>query len=58
MGKKRAATHSQGGSLRQTVSSNAVAQARRSRAQRSPTAPPHTIGKGPHVTKAVRGAGD
>ncbi len=41
-----------------TVSSNPVAQARHSRAQRSASAPPHTIGKGPHVTKAVRGAGD
>ncbi len=40
------------------VSSNPVAQARHSRAQRSPSAPPHSIGKGPHVTKAVRGAGD
>ena len=40
------------------VSSNPVSQARRARGQRSPTAPPHTIGKGPHVSKAVRGAGD
>ncbi len=40
------------------VSADPVAKARHSRAQRSPSAPPHTIGKGPHVTKAVRGAGD
>ncbi len=46
------------GKGKSAVSTNAVAQARHSRGQRSPSAPPHTIGKGPHVTKAVRGSGD
>ncbi len=40
------------------VSSNPVSKARHARGQRSPSTPPHTIGKGPHVSKAVRGAGD
>ncbi len=40
------------------VSSNPVAQARAGRGKRAPTAAPPTIGKGPHVSKAVRGAGD
>jgi len=40
------------------VSSNPVAKARHSRALRPPSAPPHSIGKGPHVSKAVRGSGD
>ncbi len=41
-----------------TVSSNPVSKARHARGQRSPSTPPPSIGKGPHVSKAVRGSGD
>ncbi len=41
-----------------TVSADPVAKARHTKGKRSPSTPPPTIGKGPHITAAVRGSGD